>query len=41
MTKEELVKVVQWKLWIGAMRPSLLNYAKETKPEKVMLSIPS
>lgn len=33
--KEELVKVVQWKLWIGAMRPSLLKYANEQAAAKV------
>lgn len=37
LTKEELIKVVQWKLWIGAMRPTLLQNAKDSKPEKVML----
>ncbi|CAB1118241.1 unnamed protein product [Ectocarpus sp. CCAP 1310/34] len=30
LLKDELVKVVQWKLWIGQMRPSLLQRAKET-----------
>eukprot|EP00903_Cladosiphon_okamuranus_P018270 g16807.t1 len=33
--KDELIKVVQWKLWIGAMRPSLLAYAKEQNAVKV------
>eukprot|EP00752_Nemacystus_decipiens_P008466 g7566.t1 len=33
--KEELVKVVQWKLWIGANRPSLLKYAQDQNAAKV------
>lgn len=35
VSKEELIKVVQWKLWIGAMRPSLLTYANEQNAAKV------
>ncbi|CAM9563595.1 unnamed protein product [Ectocarpus fasciculatus] len=35
LLKDELVKVVQWKLWIGQMRPSLLQRAKETSPNTV------
>ncbi|CBJ32028.1 conserved unknown protein [Ectocarpus siliculosus] len=35
LLKDELVKVVQWKLWIGQMRPSLLQRAKETSPSTV------
>lgn len=35
VTKEELVKVVQWKLWVGAVRPNLLRFAKETNASQV------
>lgn len=33
--KEELVKVVQWKLWMGVVRPNLLRFANESDPGKV------
>lgn len=35
LLKDDLVKVVQWKLWIGANRPSLLAYAKSADEKKV------
>ncbi|CAN0463467.1 unnamed protein product, partial [Hapterophycus canaliculatus] len=35
LSKEDLIRVVQWKLWIGANRPSLLAYAKSTDGKKV------
>lgn len=35
LSKDDLVKVVQWKLWIGANRPSLLAYAKSTDGKQV------
>eukprot|EP00904_Undaria_pinnatifida_P002693 jgi/Undpi1/12424/HiC_scaffold_5.g02096.m1 len=35
LTKEELVKVVRWKLWMGVVRPNLLRFATETDPKQV------
>ncbi|CAM9751987.1 unnamed protein product, partial [Sphacelaria rigidula] len=35
ITKEELVKVVKWKLRVGAFRPSLERFASETNPAQV------
>ena len=35
LTKDELVKVVRWKLWMGVVRPNLLRFATETDPKQV------
>lgn len=39
MTKEELVKVVKWKLRVGAFRPSLERFASETDPAQVTKNV--
>ncbi|CAM9428977.1 unnamed protein product, partial [Scytosiphon promiscuus] len=35
LSKDDLVKLMQWKLWIGTNRPTLLAYAKATDAKQV------